>query len=738
MAKTIRQLNVVVDVNASPFERGMAAVSVGIDKAKREWDAKFGKMAGVTNQWANSLLGIGAATAGIGVKAATDLATYAEELENIQQQTGLTTDQLQTMKYVLDQSGKDFNTAMNGVWMFQQKLLGIEDDSGDAAEAVKRLGVDALDANDNILPMAQVIPQIITRLQGMRNEAQRNMFAFAIFGKGWKELLPVLAMTPQQLRNAETELRNMGGLLSGKTLTGAKELDDRLDQLNQKVRVFWLQLGEAAAPLVKFGTDLAGALNKVNPKLILIAGGIATVIGLAIKLYNWGTQLKYMLAGIQTAQMLGGGAGASAGTTGMAAGFAGIAKSIGVVALRLGALVLIIRNITLGMNVMNGEFDGFLTRSGRAKGQWQNFKDIWPIMFGLAPRGGMVSKLQFNKVDINDRAAVQREIEMLEGLMQDIQKETLDVDPRSGEGAVDAADIAAISDRILKLREASGLEAFIPGGNPVEDNTSEIERLNKAKYDVAQRVIRERTTLEAATTGRLERQNRLISDYYAATDAGERMRLAAEIERNQLAHQQEMEALALSNRRYREVYGAANQAAVDAVNDKYDLEQIRLTEAQKAAMEALEYRQRKEQELHDKQMEMDRARYDAQKASILEVANSYLQYNRDYVRGIEAGFKKLDALRAGAGQTTARWFDRVPAPVGPVMDDAMSTATRARLAALAVTAPPVSTFEAPWSQHVPAAAGRIAEIRPSKYFDVAVDGRIQQALDREAALTPGG
>jgi hypothetical protein len=426
--------------------------------------------------------------------------------------------------------------------------------------------------------------------------------------------------------------------------------------------------------LVEFGTKMAAALDKVNPKVLLWGGLLAGVLGAGIKLYNWGTKMQFMLAGIRTAHLLAAGAaGTQAGVNMTLAGsFLNVAKGAGLAAARiaglLGLLVILpsgIRDIGSGIKAIatggkNLDTSMIYDEKGNKKPfSWANYwkflkKNTWT--FGLIDKafgGGGEKEMELPGLNTNEF-----------------------IPDMSGAETADAAD--------------------------------------RAKYSLAQKTIRQRVQLEADTTGRLEQQNRLIVDYYAAADAGEKQRLAAEIARNQLTHQQEIDLLNLAFRRYREVYAAVDEAAIDAINDKYDLEEIRLQSAQQAALEALNYKNRKEEEIAQKLLELDKARYEAQKSHILEVANSYLQYNRDYVRGIEAGLQRAEALRAG----------------GEVVVESAAAGAR-MIAPLTVRATRGGNLP------FPGQAVNIT-VKPSKMFEVEVERHVDNYLRREAARAPGG
>lgn len=216
------------------------------------------------------------AAAGAGLFAAASRAgSYAEEILNLSATTGMSTTRLQGLKFAAESSGLNFSTLSNGIAQVQKKLMGVEEDSGAAADAFKRLGIGIYDGNGALLSMDVLFPQLLAKLQALPNATERNMLAAQIFGKGWTELAPILNMSGQQLQMLTDQATSLGLVMSTTALEGAAAFDDKMDALMGRLQGFGLQLGTAAIPALTALLPLI--TEQVLPAITGLVNGVASV-----------------------------------------------------------------------------------------------------------------------------------------------------------------------------------------------------------------------------------------------------------------------------------------------------------------------------------------------------------------------------------------------------------------------------------------------------------------------------
>ncbi len=167
--------------------------------------------------------------------AAKKTGEFAERLNNLSMQTGMSKTRLQELRFISDQIGLSFDTVANSSMMLQRKLLGIEEDSGFAADAMKRLGIDIHDSQGEFRSMDELMPEVIAKLQGMSNETERNALMSQLFGRSFAEIVPLIGMGADEFKRMSQEAHRTGNVLSNEALEGAQKFDDMLDQMKAKL-----------------------------------------------------------------------------------------------------------------------------------------------------------------------------------------------------------------------------------------------------------------------------------------------------------------------------------------------------------------------------------------------------------------------------------------------------------------------------------------------------------------------
>jgi hypothetical protein len=284
-----------MDDQLAGVARRMEILNAAIADNQQKWQ----KLADVGNKLTMGITAplVAAATA-IGAFA-VKTADLSEKLDNMSKQTGLNTTLLQQLKFVADQSGLSFEAIANASTMVQRKLMGVEQDTGNVAEAFKRLGVNARGSDGQLRSMNELFPELIRALQNMGNATERTMLASQIFGRGASDLLPILAMSATEFENAKNRASEFGLVLDTDALAAAGRMDAAMDDLKSRFVGITQQLAmsfmpiltdsvipalESAVKWVRGLVEWFGDLNPETKKLIVTMLALTAALGPLISL----------------------------------------------------------------------------------------------------------------------------------------------------------------------------------------------------------------------------------------------------------------------------------------------------------------------------------------------------------------------------------------------------------------------------------------------------------------------
>lgn len=228
-------------------------------------------------------LAAGAAAVAVGtalVAAAVSAGEYADELLDLQDQTGLTTTELQHFRAVAMQAGVGPDTIAAAVQKLQVRMASGAEGSADLRFALEELGIELENVDGSSRAMGDVVTEAIGKLGDMEDVTKRNVLAVKLFGRGATELMPVLSLTSSEMQGAIERAERLGLVMSEDALDAANEFRIEWDLMKASLAAGSREIGLAVIPmLVEFvrlvnDTVLPALRNWADEwRRILSAGG---------------------------------------------------------------------------------------------------------------------------------------------------------------------------------------------------------------------------------------------------------------------------------------------------------------------------------------------------------------------------------------------------------------------------------------------------------------------------------
>lgn len=230
--------------------------AVGISMLQAQGQATaFGqamtKVGSVAGEVANATMGLSMAAAGAvtGLAAlVTSAASSADELLTLSRNTGLSTDELQKMKYASERIDVPLSTITSAVERMKNNL-------NKSTDAWANIGVKVKDANGNFKSTEQIFQETLKALSRIDNETQRDAEAMKIFGRNAGELSGLIDDGGAALARFGQEAEQIGGIIPEEDLKKLGEFQDVLDQTKAKLSAAFagvaLNVLEAMSPVIE-------------------------------------------------------------------------------------------------------------------------------------------------------------------------------------------------------------------------------------------------------------------------------------------------------------------------------------------------------------------------------------------------------------------------------------------------------------------------------------------------------
>jgi len=246
----------------------------GVDSASKgagKLNASWGEVATTGLGVAGIAVGVGAALWANAGKAAE----YADRLNDLTRTTGMSTDSLQELRYIVGQMGGDFDATATAVEMMVKNIGEVSPGADKDAAALTELGVAWQDVSGKMLPTETVFANVVAALGSIQDPAQRNALAFDIFGRSYKDVMELVGTSTGQWNTMADAAHKAGLVISEEDLAAAESFKATQDEVNATLAVFSNELGVAVMPLLK---ELPGILEAVKPAI----DGIAWVLKNAV------------------------------------------------------------------------------------------------------------------------------------------------------------------------------------------------------------------------------------------------------------------------------------------------------------------------------------------------------------------------------------------------------------------------------------------------------------------------
>ena len=180
----------------------------------------------------------------------------ADHIQDLSEQTGLSGKTLSGLKSTLEESGTSLDAFAKGIFTAQRNLGMINDDSDQAAVAIKALG---LNLNELRTASPERFLELIANALGkIENPVQRNALGAQLLGRAFRELAPALSQVAGHL----DELRRSG--MSNEDVKRLADFNDSFTRFTNTIQIL------ASGPLAAVVTLLQQLTGTLSAKDIAI------------------------------------------------------------------------------------------------------------------------------------------------------------------------------------------------------------------------------------------------------------------------------------------------------------------------------------------------------------------------------------------------------------------------------------------------------------------------------------
>lgn len=214
-----------------------------------------------------------AATAGTLFALGEHAAEVAGEIRKLSRETGLSAEETSKLRYAAERLNISTDQISKGLGLFSKSLSGVGevlDEDGNLVEVTSakldKYGISVMENADHTVNMKETLMAVATQFASMPDGVEKTAEAMALFGKGGKDLIPLLNQGSKGLASMGDEATKLGLVFSQDGLESARKFGLAQKDLSDRFEGMKLQIGMKVLPiLTQFFDFLSSVADKVLP-----------------------------------------------------------------------------------------------------------------------------------------------------------------------------------------------------------------------------------------------------------------------------------------------------------------------------------------------------------------------------------------------------------------------------------------------------------------------------------------
>ncbi|MEI6876737.1 MAG: hypothetical protein WCL50_16595, partial [Spirochaetota bacterium] len=191
------QVKVEITAETKSLLDGLTQATSAVKNATGQIEGSFGALSHVFENLKAPIAAIAAAMGGgkLFGEAVSEAVAFAKETGALSRALGTTARESAVMKAAIGSIYGNTDEFLAGAQKMTRVLVGNE-------AAIKGMGIATRDVNGNFLSMPTLLANVNERLGQFKEGTDRDAAASVVFGRGWRDMLRYVQLTPEVMEKA--------------------------------------------------------------------------------------------------------------------------------------------------------------------------------------------------------------------------------------------------------------------------------------------------------------------------------------------------------------------------------------------------------------------------------------------------------------------------------------------------------------------------------------------------------
>ena len=261
MATEIERLAVLIEANTKSYERAMRRIERKTDAAMRGASKRVGRLdtALTTASATATRFAKGFLAAFGGAAVARSVGRVASELSQIidvADKVGVTTDQLQELRFAADQNGVAISGLDTAIQRFSRRIGEAANGSGELSAILKANNFQFRDADGNLRPLIDLLKDYADLVKNADSKQAQLLLSFKAFDTEGAGLVNALRDGAEGIDALRRKAQDLDIVIRRDLLQRGKDLEDQIKQTGDVMGTAFDEFVVTSAPLVTKGLQL--------------------------------------------------------------------------------------------------------------------------------------------------------------------------------------------------------------------------------------------------------------------------------------------------------------------------------------------------------------------------------------------------------------------------------------------------------------------------------------------------
>ena len=194
---------------------------------------------------------------------------YADTIGKTADRVGVTTDQLQELRFAAQQVGVESRQLDIALQRFVRRTAEAAQGSGELVKVLDKYNIEVKDANGQTRDSVDVLKDLADATRGAESGAEQLRIAFKAFDSEGAALVNLLRQGSEGIERFQQQARDLGLVMDENLIRKAEQANDELNILAQSLK-----------------TQVAGALASISPAIIKLGKDLRDVIPVIIEFWE--------------------------------------------------------------------------------------------------------------------------------------------------------------------------------------------------------------------------------------------------------------------------------------------------------------------------------------------------------------------------------------------------------------------------------------------------------------------